>query len=303
LRAATKQKANDLILQQGLPNTFMQDAESFLLPVADQIYKLRNSGPPLLIGIQGTQGSGKSTSAEFLKLFLENEYALRVAICSIDDFYLSQDERRELAAKIHPLLSTRGVPGTHHVESINTTFQQFRAGQALKLPQFDKAQDNPKPSSEDLSTDDQLDVLIFEGWCVGIPEQSAEHLVTAVNTLEREEDADGSWRQFVNQQLQSDYAALFKQLDLLVVLQAPSFASVFNWRQLQELKLVARLEREGKSSELTLTAPQLERFIQHYQRLTEHGLNSLESLANFIIQLDDNHRFTALRQKLGKHSQ
>ncbi len=297
MQPATKQKAADAVLRHKLPKSFLVDAESYLLPLAEQISEARRKGSPLITGIQGSQGSGKSTSAEFLKLFLEYEFDLRVAICSIDDFYLSQLERQELAAKIHPLFKTRGVPGTHHVKNISQQFHKFRTGQTLTIPQFDKAQDNPKPSSEWIIIEDKLDVLIFEGWCVGIPPQAEPKLKLAVNSLESDEDENGTWRQFVNEQLKSDYAYLFNQLDLLIVLQAPSFASVYEWRQLQEQKLVEKLNKEGKSTDMTLSTDQLKRFIQHYQRLTEHALTVMAEEANFVLDLDINHRFTAFRQR------
>lgn len=294
MRASTKKKAADAVLEHKLPESFLRDAELYLLPLAAQLNEKRKKGSSLLIGIQGTQGSGKSTSATFLKLILESEFDLRVEICSIDDFYLSQIERQELAEKVHPLLQTRGVPGTHHVESIQQQFNEFRNGQPLTIPQFNKAQDNPKPASESLFIKDKLDVLIFEGWCVGIPPQLDQQLEVTVNSLEREEDSNGTWRQFVNQQLKNDYADIFAQLDLLVVLQAPSFESVYQWRQLQEQKLIDRLTEEGKSTELTLGADQLKRFIQHYQRLSEHGLEVLAKKADFVLSLDNDHRFTEM---------
>ena len=290
LRPSTKQKITETVFQQDLPKSYLEDAETFLLPVAEQLSNIRKKSQPIITGIQGTQGSGKSTTALFLKLMLESEFDLRVAICSIDDFYLSQAERQVLATKIHLLLSTRGVPGTHHVDRIKDTFQKFRSGEALTLPQFDKAHDNPKPESESVTTGDALDVLIFEGWCVGIPAQAEQNLSPALNSLEREEDENRVWRQFVNQQLENQYASLFSELDLLLVLQSPSFECVYEWRQLQEQKLVTRLKEEGKSTEMTLNTQQLERFIQHYQRLTEHGLEVLAERANFVLYLDKNHR-------------
>ena len=141
-----------------------------------------------------------------------------------------------------------------------------------------------------------MDVLIFEGWCVGIPPQTDQQLEVAVNSLESQEDTDGVWRRFVNEQLTNNYVELYAQLDSLLVLQAPSFASVYEWRQLQEQKLIAKLNAEGKSTDLTQSPTQLKRFIQHYQRLTEHGLSVLAKKADFVIDMNENHRFTALRR-------
>ena len=46
---------------------------------------------------------------------LELVHGLRAAILSLDDIYLSGADRLQRANTIHPLLATRGVPGTHDV--------------------------------------------------------------------------------------------------------------------------------------------------------------------------------------------
>ena len=298
LQSETQQRLADSVLQNDLPQRYLDEAESYLLPIAEQLSNIRKNKQAIIVGIQGTQGSGKSTTAVFLKLLLQCEFDLSVAICSIDDFYLSQLERQELAINVHPLLRTRGVPGTHHVDRIHYIFQQFRDGQAFTLPQFDKARDNPKPISQQNTIDCGVDVLIFEGWCVGVPAQPAQQLVTALNSLERDEDTNGVWRRFVNQQLKDDYSQLFAQLDLLLVLQSPSFDCVYEWRHLQEQKLVERLQKEGKSTRMTLSDEQLKTFIQHYQRLSEHALTVLAERANFVLYLDESHRTIKLHTDL-----
>jgi len=235
-----------------LPATYADDAVSFLFPVAKAIYQQQKT-KPLIVGLQGSQGSGKSTSADFLKLLLHHEFELNVAVCSIDDFYL-------------------------------------------------RATDDPKPKSEWLSIEPRIDVLIFEGWCVGLTHQANSELSNAVNELEENDDPKGDWRAFVNTQLSQEYANIFKQLDMLIALQAPSFECVFEWRQLQEHKLIEKLKAQGKSTELTLSPNEVKRFIQHYQRLTEHGLRSLKEHADFILELNTEHRMTSLVSKEVKES-
>ena len=70
---------------------------------------------PLIIGINGSQGSGKSTLADYLCTMLNERYQLRCVSLSLDDFYLTKLERQQLASQVHPLLETRGVPGTHDI--------------------------------------------------------------------------------------------------------------------------------------------------------------------------------------------
>ena len=293
LRSITKDKIRLSLDEHRLPDSYAEDLDSFLLPVAEKLSQ-QHKGEPLIVGIQGSQGSGKSTSAAFLKLILECEYDLSVAICSIDDFYLSRTERQTLAESVHPLLQTRGVPGTHRTDLIDQQFQCFKSKQSLFIPQFEKAMDDPKPQDQWLSIRDSVDLLIFEGWCVGITPQQESELSLAVNELESQEDADLVWRKYVNDKLATEYTSIFSQLDVLIALQAPSFDCVFEWRQLQEQKLIDSLESQGKGTELTLSPVQVKRFIQHYQRLTEHGLKSLKQDANYVLELNADHRITAL---------
>src|SRR4029077_10879364 len=80
----------------------------------------RALGRPILVGLCGSQASGKSTTAGRLAERL-GRLGARTLVFSIDDFYLTLPERRELARTIHPLLATRGVPGTHDVALMANT--------------------------------------------------------------------------------------------------------------------------------------------------------------------------------------
>ena len=301
MRKLTQEKIRSALDNHQLPNTYEDDVVSFMLPIAKQLYKQQKE-QPLIVGIQGSQGSGKSTSAAFLKLLLECEFGLSVEVCSIDDFYLSRAERQALAENIHPLLQTRGVPGTHHTDSISRQFTLFRSRKNLTLPQFDKSTDDPKPKTDWLTTDKPANILILEGWCVGLKPQTKECLKTAVNELEKTEDPKGIWREYVNQKLVNEYSDIFKQLNELIVLQAPSFDCVFEWRQLQEQKLIKLLKAQNKSTDLTLGPAQIKRFIEHYQRLTEHAINTLEEHASFILKLNADHRITSLKSTYNEAS-
>src|SRR4051812_37808865 len=72
----------------------------------------RRCARPLLVGICGSQGSGKTTACEYVARTLSAS-GVRVAILSIDDLYLPRAAREDLARRVHPMLLTRGVPGTH----------------------------------------------------------------------------------------------------------------------------------------------------------------------------------------------
>jgi D-glycerate 3-kinase len=115
-------------------------------------------------------------------------------------------------------------------------------------------------------------------------------LVTALNPLESVHDVDGSWRRYVNLQLSKSYQDLFSRLQLLVMLQAPRFEQVFQWRRLQEQKLA---EQSTEDASGLMNDTQLDYFIQHFERLTRHCLATLPTQADIVFQLDANHRIAA----------
>lgn len=289
------------ILDHGLPTDFGTTVSEYYAPLTEKLYtdieKLATSFKtprPQFIGIQGSQGSGKSTCADFLKLILETEYDCRVLVMSIDDFYLTLFERQQLSETVHPLLVTRGVPGTHDVELIQSVFDAAEQKQSFTVPTFNKAIDDRAEQSDWQTIDSPLDVVILEGWCVGIPAEKTDKLDQAMNELEANEDSSGRWRQMVNTKLANEYQDLYNRLDHLVTLQVPSFECVFEWRLLQEQKMIARLKEQGKDTSKAQTPEQITRFIAHYQRLTEHALTVMPTLANYSLSIDKLHRITGL---------
>lgn len=235
-----------------------------------------------VLGLNGAQGSGKSTLAAFVAGDLQQRHGLRALAVSIDDFYLSRAARAQLATQVHPLLVTRGVPGTHDAQRGLEALRVLKSGQPCTLPGFSKADD-------DVTTDQRIhtapDVVLFEGWCVGTPPQAEDALMSPVNELERHEDADGRWRRYVNQQLAGAYARWFSQLDALVYLQVPGWNEVRAWRAQQERETTAR--HAGRSS--LQDAAALDRFLQHYQRLTQHARDTLPQRADAMLRFDTAH--------------
>jgi D-glycerate 3-kinase len=246
-----------------------------------------------IAGINGAQGSGKSTLAAFLVEHLATEFGLRAEAVSLDDFYLGKAARIDLAARFHPLFITRGVPGTHDVARGLSCLRQLanlQAGDVCRIPRFSKADDDRLPAAQDRCVTAPPDLVLFEGWCVGTPAQQASALADPVNDLERTEDADGSWRRHVNAQLAGPYAEWFALLDAQLFLQVPGWPQVRQWRAQQERETAAQA---GHSA---FSAPaDLERFLQHYQRLTEHAWNTLPKRADVVLELDPGHDVAQVR--------
>jgi D-glycerate 3-kinase len=282
-----------LIRSQALPATYRQMVDRVHRPAAERIAEARRAaGRPIVAGLCGSQGSGKSTMALFLKSLLE-ERGLKTAILSLDDLYLTLPERERLGAEVHPLLRTRGVPGTHDVGLGLALVDILGDGPAeVSMPRFDKAEDTRAPAQTWPRVASPVDVILFEGWCVGAIPQDAATLAAPVNALERDEDADGAWRGYVNDQLKADYAALFGRIDILAMLQAPGFDAVFGWRALQEQKLADKVKRDGLVGAKVMDAAQIRRFLMFYQRLTEWILEEMPGRADILMPLDEDHRLS-----------
>jgi len=231
------------------------------------------SSRPLVVGVCGAQGSGKSTIAGVLAERLGAD-GIAAATLSIDDLYLPRTERIALAAAVHPLLATRGVPGTHDTALGLALFAAIDQGEAVRLPRFDKARDDRSPERDWTPVAAGLDVLIFEGWCVGAAPQTAADLAVPANALEAAEDIDGAWRRFVNVALGGPgYRALFARIDRLVLLAAPGFDVVHDWRIEQERAGARAMNDAGVA-----------RFIAHYERLTRHILKEMPDRADLVIR-------------------
>ena len=142
-----KQHIDDFISRHQLPNKFRYLIDEHYIPLASWLIRQHRTNKPLFLGINGAQGTGKSTLADFLQLALEESVGWHVAVLSIDDFYLTKTEREHLRKTTHPLLITRGVPGTHDLQLLSTCIEQLRnlnLGSKLSLPRFDKAQEDRK---------------------------------------------------------------------------------------------------------------------------------------------------------------
>ncbi|MXP41537.1 kinase [Altererythrobacter soli] len=268
-----------LIEAERLPDDYAEVVEQYWRPLAEEIARRKDGKRPLLVGINGAQGSGKSTVCRFLEVLL-GERGLVAVTLSLDDLYLTRAERRALAASVHPLFATRGVPGTHDVPLGMAVLDRLLAGEPADLPRFDKAADDRDSASRHVPG--PVDVVLFEGWCIGAAPQPSYALGEPLNGLERDEDPDGTWRREVNRRLATDYAELFARIDLLIMLEVRDFEAVRANRRLQEEKLGA--------GPAVMDQAALDRFLAHYQRLTEHMFAELPARADILVEIGRDQR-------------
>lgn len=229
---------------------------------------------PVLVGVAGAQGSGKTTACQLLEAANRPRYA----DFSIDDVYLDHKQRAALAARTHPLFVTRGPPGTHDIALARETIRSLMNATPeteTPLPRFDKIADVMKPRSEWPVFRGRPEAILIDAWCLGalpVP------LSPPLNAVEAE-DADGAWRELQNEFLRTSYAAWFKEFDAIIYLQPPNWDIVRRWRGQQEVTLRGRPLTPDEEA-------WIDRFVQHYERITRSMMEG-RRYAGTLIRLNE----------------
>ena len=148
--------------------------DNFYLPLSKKIYdNYSKDKKTKIIGLSGGQGAGKSTISGILKIILKEYFNLNTVIFSIDDFYKTLKERKKMSIKVSPLFLTRGVPGTHDTSLLYKCLFSFKKLKFSKtfIPKFDKSVDDRLPKRRWQNIRKKPEIVIFEGWCVGVTPQ------------------------------------------------------------------------------------------------------------------------------------
>ena len=308
-----KESNQAFIEKHRLPDAYLTTARRYFDPVAEALGALatEKNGQGLLIALSGSQGSGKSTLTDYLHYFLSS-MGLTVLSISLDDFYLSKEDRLARAKEVHPLFQTRGVPGTHDTAKLYEVLSKFKQGElkGLLIPRFDKAKDDLHPMGSWTCVEQNPDVLILEGWCLGVETSEEVELAEPCNQFEREKDSDGRWRKLVNHYVHKEYERIYALCDFWLFLQAPSFDSVYKWRLEQEEKMRAKIHscssgphengsglNVARPNEVGMTPEEIYDFVQYYQRLTERILTRLADKADVVWKLDNDRKIITMRVK------
>jgi len=277
------------IAEHRLPDAFHRTATKFYDPLAKWLRPRLDRETPFLLGINGAQGTGKSTLAGYLALALGGAGERTVAVLSIDDFYLTKAERQRLAGTVHPLLAVRGVPGTHDIPMLRACLSRLRGlgpGARARLPRFNKAVDDREDEASWPVVTGPVGLIILEGWCVGSAAEPDAALEEPVNPLEETRDPDRRWRRYVNECLAADYADVFAELDALVFLQAPGFDAILRWRVEQEHKLAASADSDAAG---VMNDEEVREFVRHFERITRNNFETVRSNADIVLELDEYH--------------
>ena len=262
--------------------------KAFLIPLCFWISKNADKKKPYFVGLAGGQGTGKTTISSLIRIILIKYFKLNVFRISIDDFYKTRKERKNLSSRIHPMLLTRGVPGTHDIDMMLSFFRKIKSRnfKRLRLPKFNKAIDDRSNKKKWYDLKVKPDVIIFEGWCVGARSEKNITLKKTINSLERAKDQKQIWRKYVNQQLKLNYKKLYSQLNCLIYLKAKNFNLLQKWRLKQERKLWIKSKVKSK----IMSRGDVLNFMQTYQRITQNMFRNTPKYASVIFNLNSNHQ-------------
>jgi len=257
--------------------------------------KYKKKGGTLILGFSGGQGSGKTTVTGILKIILKKFFKRRIHVSSIDDFYKTLEDRNKISNKIHPLLKTRGVPGTHDINLVKNFFNIIRKKKfkKIKIPKFEKAMDNRLEKKYWFNIKQKPEIVILEGWCVGARPQSNSLIKRPINILEKYEDKDLKWRKYANEKLKKEYKKVFAMIDYFIFMKIPYFNMVFKWRLLQERKL----KKMSHTKKKIMSYNKIKRFIMFYQRVTLQMLKDMPKIASIVLSLNDKHQINKIRFK------
>ena len=249
--------------------------------------KCKKKGRTLILGLSGSQGSGKTMVTGILQIILKKFFKKNIYIISIDDFYKTLRDRNRMSQQKHSLFKTRGVPGTHDINLIKNFFISVKRKKfkKIKLPKFNKSIDDRSKKNYWHNINKRPEIIILEGWCVGAKPQIISSLRKPVNILERHEDKDLIWRKYANEKLKKEYKEVFAMIDYFIFMKVPNFKMVFKWRLLQESKLRKKLHYKKK----IMTYSAIKRFIMFYQRITLQMMKDLSKSASIVLLLKKNH--------------
>ncbi|KAI9239502.1 MAG: P-loop containing nucleoside triphosphate hydrolase protein [Podila humilis] len=256
---------------------------------------------PLVVGLSGPQGIGKTTITNKLVSTLTGApHNLRVFTFSMDDLYLSFKEQ-EMLREAHPnnkLIEFRGLPGTHDLKLGSNTFRALcdanlswyesdsghhtegdKPRPVVLQPSYDKAAfsgcGDQVPKEQWKQEQGPFDIVLFEGWSLGFrsirdrvrmkkiyEEADAKGLFLAQHSLESLEWIDNTLREYERD--------LYEFMDIFVHLSAPNLSTIFKWRAEQEKDLWAK-KGTGMGDE------QVREFVKRFMPAYELYLERLKS--------------------------
>jgi D-glycerate 3-kinase len=224
----------------------------WLQPLLAQLTRLAATGQRPVLALNGPVGAGKSSQAALLRQRAA-ELGVRLAVASIDDFYLPWEQRRQALAG-NPFGVSRVPPGSHDVPLALACLQEWRAGGPLRLPRFDKTLRGGLGDRAGMESH-QAEVLLLEGWLLGCRPLGAAQLIDLqADQLPELSPDERAWLPTWDRALEA-YQPLWQQLSQIWLLRPQHWGLPRRWRFQAE----ARQRRRGGA---WLGAEELDRLVR-----------------------------------------
>lgn len=277
-----------------IPHQNINQVLNYILPYIEKHTKLEPAAGktkrPFILALTGLQGSGKSTWTSALVQALNEKHKLGTINLSLDDLYLDHEDLVQLRNDnaSNKLLKTRGQPGTHDTSLAVAFFDSLtKTSEDTLIPVFDKSKFNgegaraPKQTRTRIPAGEVVDVVVFEGWCVGFQpldepsiqrkwEEAQKNVMKSEypivtlgdHKLEHLVQANESLRHYCDSFMGP------RDLDFLVHLDTNDLVNVYRWRIQQEHAL-RKIKNEGMTDE------QVVDFVRGYMPAYELYLDQL----------------------------
>ncbi|MEH1928523.1 glycerate kinase [Nostoc sp.] len=272
------------------PQEMLQVLWDLWLPLGIKLASGRQQlGRPLIQGILGGQGTGKTTMCKILSLILD-QLGYRTVSLSLDDLYKTYSDRLVLTQQ-DPRLIWRGPPGTHDVDLGLKVLDQIRQSQSpVMVPRFDKS---AYRGAGDRTTPEMVtgvDIVLFEGWFVGVLPIVPEAFNTVLPPIITDEDR--AFARDINRRLH-DYLPLWERLDSLILLYPSDYRCSLEWRKQAEQQMIA-------AGKLGMSNAEIEQFVNYFWRslhpeLFIKPLVKDATVVDMVIEINSDHSFDELR--------
>jgi D-glycerate 3-kinase len=243
---------------------------------------------PFIQGILGGQGTGKTTMSKVLTLILQ-QLGYRTLSLSLDDLYKSYSDRLVLTQQ-DPRLIWRGPPGTHDIDLGLNLLEQIRQLQSpVIVPRFDKSAYGGAGDRTTPEIITGVDIVLFEGWFVGVQPINPDVFNTAPSPILTDEDR--IFARDLNQRLH-DYLPLWALLDSLILLYPTDYRCSLEWRKQAEQQMIAA----GKSG---MNNAEIEQFVNYFWRslhpeLFIKPLVEYPTAVDLVIEIQADHSYGAV---------
>ncbi|KAI8379587.1 P-loop containing nucleoside triphosphate hydrolase protein [Radiomyces spectabilis] len=224
---------------------------------------------PLVVGVSGCQGSGKTTLCDTLAHILREEHNMNVVNFSLDDLYLTRADQAHLA-EANPgnrLLQYRGQAGSHDMALARSIFSKLldknaQSNVPVAIPSYDKSLfgglGDRLPKSSWKQVYPPYDVILFEGWMLGFKPLLNEQL-EHVYRQKSQENQQGHKNQLtehplahiekLNDKLVTYERELYPFMDIFIHLSPTDLEQVYQWRLQQEHHMKQTRNVQGLSDE------------------------------------------------------